>query len=186
MVSSLRAHCVLSVARATRFDLLSNAKFFLFLLLIVVLAAGRGGGSSSNTQQIPNPRPAIASVSPSAASVGSSSQTMTISGSNFLTASTVNFGNTPHTPTFVNSSQVTIQLTPADQGTAVTYPLVASNPAPGGRQSNAAGLTVNNLQPVLKSISPFVLATGSPGTTITVSGESFVAKNSVIRKVTRP
>ena len=178
MLPSQRAPRAVFGARTGHLDSPPTVRlFFAALLLGAGVSTGCAGGG--NTQPATNPQPSITGISPSAASVGSSSQTMTINGSNFLASSSVNFANTPHTPTLVNSGQLTIQLTSADQATAGIYPVVVSNPGPGGESSSSVNFTVNNLQPVLNSISPSVLSAGSPDTTITVGGANFVATSTV-------
>jgi hypothetical protein len=91
----------------------------------------------------------------------------------------VNFAGTSHSATFVNSAQLTIQLSFADQAIAGQYPVIVTNPSPGGGASGAVNFTVNNPQPALTSVSPSELATGSPDTVITVAGASFVEKSIV-------
>jgi 6-phosphogluconolactonase (cycloisomerase 2 family) len=154
--------------------------FLLVFVLIVFLASctttGSGGGVQSST---PNPQPSISTVFPSSALVGSTSQTLAINGSNFLASSTVTFAGTSHTATFVNSQQLTIQLTAADEATAGNYPVVVANPAPGGGQSNSVNFTVNNPQPTLSSVSPAAVGAGAPDTTIVVTGSNFVATSKV-------
>jgi hypothetical protein len=151
----------------------------LFASLAIVALSGCGGGVENAQPTPPNPQPTITSLSPSVSLVGSGSRTLTINGSNFLSSSTVDFAGSPHTPTFVNSGQLTVSLTSADQATVGTYPVVVSNPAPGGGQSNSVNFAVNNPQPALSSISPSVLAAGSPDTTITLIGTNFVTTSSV-------
>ena len=151
-----------------------------FALSVLVLAAGCGGASTPPPPPPPqNPQPAITTISPSATLVGSGSQTLTISGSNFLASSTATFSGTSHSVTFVNSGQLTIQLTSPDQATAGTYAVVVSNPAPGGGASNISNFTVNNPQPSLASVSPSVFAAGSPDTPISLVGANFVPQSTV-------
>jgi hypothetical protein len=145
----------------------------------VVTGCTTGGGSNGGSASGPNPQPAITNISPSAAIVGSGTQTLTINGSNFLVSSTVTIAGASRTPTLVNSGQLTIQLTTADQAASGIYPVVVSNPTPGGGQSNSVNFAVNNPQPALTSISPSVLATSSPDTVVTVSGTNFVSGSTV-------
>jgi hypothetical protein len=83
-------------------------------------------------------------------------QTLTINGTGFLSTSTVTFNSVAHTATYVSASQLTISLTTADLATAGSYPVVVTNPAPGGGSSTAVNFTVTATNPVptVTSLSP--------------------------------
>ncbi len=113
---------------------------------VVVTNPTPGGGASNSvnfTVNSSNPVPAISGISPTSATAGAAAQTLTINGSSFLSTSTVTYGNVAHTATYVSATQLTISLSAADQATAGTYPVVVTNPAPGGGASNSVNFTVN-------------------------------------------
>ena len=114
-----------------------------------VIASGTFSTGSSN------PVPTITSLSPSSVTVGSTSQNLVINGTGFLASSTVSFNGIAHSPTFVSSTQLTISLTSSDLATAGSYPVVVTNPAPGGGPSNVVDFTVS---------SPAVTVTVGPST----------------------
>ena len=93
-----------------------------------------------------NPSPAISGLIPDTLPVNSPPQTMTINGSGFLPSSTVTFNGTGHTAAYVSANALTITLSAADLGTAGSFPVVVTNPAPGGGTSAAAIFTVTNPQ----------------------------------------
>jgi fibronectin type 3 domain-containing protein len=101
-----------------------------------------GGTSNSVIFTINNPVPAISGVVPSSIGVGSPTQTLTIDGANFVSGSTVTFNGVPHAATFVNSSQLTINLTVSDQAVPGSYPVLVSNLPPGGGSSNSVNISV--------------------------------------------
>lgn len=161
-----------------------RVSIFLAIPIVVLLACicGCGGGSSpQSSTPVPtsNSQPMIANVSPSETLVGSGLQTLTINGSSFLSSSVVMLAGASQPVTFVNAGQLTIQVTAAEQATAGSYPVVVVNPAPGGGSSNSIDFTVNNPQPALASVSPGVLATGSPDTTVVLSGSGFVSGSTI-------
>jgi len=92
---------------------------------------------------VTNPIPAISSLSPTSAAAGSTSQTLTINGSNFLNISSVNFNGSVRTPVFVSSTQLTVALIAVDLATAGTFPVSVTNPSPGGGTSNVIDFTVS-------------------------------------------
>jgi len=89
-----------------------------------------------------NPVPTISTLAPASLAAGSATQTLTINGTGYLTSSTVTFNGISHTPTFVNANQLTISLSSADLATVGTFPVVVTNPAPGGGASVAAKFVV--------------------------------------------
>lgn len=104
-------------------------------LALSVFVAACGGHSTSGSTSMRNPIPTIASLSPSFLPAGSTSASITISGSGFLPSTSVTFNGVAHPPTYVSASQLTVSLTPTDLSAVGNYPVVVTNPAPGGGQS---------------------------------------------------
>jgi uncharacterized protein (TIGR03437 family) len=123
---------------------------------------------------LPASPPALASLSPISATVGSSAFTLTISGSNFIQGVTVLWNGTSLATTLVSSTQLTAQVTAnllSVAGGATITVFEVGVPA-----SNALTFTVS--QPsaaTLAAISPSSLPAGSPGFTLTVTGTGFVS-----------
>jgi len=114
--------------------------------------AGNTGGGTSNTLNFPIsslvifPVPAVGSFSPGSAVVGSAPQTLTISGSCFVPTSTVTFNNIPHTASYISPNTLTIQLSAGDQSTLGSYPVVVTNPGPGGGSSTPLSFGITATQ----------------------------------------
>jgi len=110
---------------------------------VVVTNAAPGGGASTPVDfTVNNPVPAITSLSPSSATKGAAAETLTITGTNFVSTSTVTFNAVLHTTTYLSATELKITLSTSDLGTAGTYPVVVTNPAPGGGASNAKNFIV--------------------------------------------
>lgn len=117
-----------------------------------------------------NPVPTISSLAPPSLPTGSSQQTLTIIGSGFLTASTVALNGIAHVAAFVNGNQLTISLASSDLAAAGTYPVVVTNPAPGGGSATST-FTVTAASIVAISPRSAVLAeAGTEQFTATVAG----------------
>jgi uncharacterized repeat protein (TIGR03803 family) len=102
-------------------------------------------GTASITVVAPsNPVPTITALSPPSLAVGATPQLLTINGTGFLSSSTVSFNAIAHTATYVSASQLTISLTSADLTTVGIYPVVVTNPAPGGGASSPVNFTVTS------------------------------------------
>ena len=74
------------------------------------------------------PTPFVDILQPTAAAPGSTLSSLTISGANFVSGSTVNFNGGSLTPATVTSSQIVVNSVPALPASAVTLPLTVINP----------------------------------------------------------
>jgi hypothetical protein len=110
---------------------------------------------------------------------GTTTQTLTINGTNFLSNSTVTYHSVAHTPTFVSSTQLTITLSGSDLATGGTYGVAVTNPAPGGGTSSTLNFTVDNLVPTVTSLSPPSGTAGAAAQTLTINGTNFVSNSTV-------
>ena len=147
---------------------------------VVVTNPTPGGGSSNSVNfTVDNPVPTLASLSPASATAGAAAQTLTINGTNFLSTSTVAYNSAAHTAKFVSATQLTIQLSAADQATAGIFTVVVTNPEPGGGSSKSATFTVNNPAPTISSLSPTSATAGAAAQTLTINGTDFVSISSV-------
>ena len=84
-----------------------------------------------------NPVPSITSLTPASATAGAAAQTLIIKGKNFVSTSTVTYNAVAHTATYVSSTELEITLSASDQATGGTYPVVVTNPTPGGGASRS-------------------------------------------------
>jgi hypothetical protein len=150
------------------------------LTLTAVNPAPGGGSSPAATLAVNNPAPGSLSLNPSTLTAGSSSPTtITVSGTNFLPVSTVQVGGSNRPTTFASSTQLTFQLTVADQAAASRLNVSVVNPAPGGGASPAATLTLSAPAPTVSSISPATLTAGAASTSLTVNGSGFTTATAV-------
>jgi len=126
-----------------------------------------------------NPIPAIAGLSPSSATVGGSAFNLTVTGSNFISSSTVQWNGAARTTAFVSSTTLTALIPAGDLSTVKIASVTVYNPAPGGGTSSIRSFTVGNPAPILAAIAPSSTTAGSPAFTLTVSGSNWVNTSSV-------
>jgi hypothetical protein len=79
---------------------------FASVALIAVILVGCAEWNRHSTEV----QPGITNVSPASIPVGSDSQTLTVRGTGFLPTSAVSFNNVTHKSVFINSSQLSVQL----------------------------------------------------------------------------
>lgn len=131
--------------------------------------------TSPDTSAVNNPVPVLSAVSPSSAIAGSSGFTMTLTGSNFITGSVVQWNGTSLTTTFVSSTQLTSVIPTGNLTTAGTANITVFNSTPGGGASSSQIFTINNPVPVLSAISPSSATAGTSGFTMTITGSNFMS-----------
>jgi trimeric autotransporter adhesin len=146
----------------------SGLSISLLLVSASVLVACGSGQSLA-----PNPVPTIASLSPSSVTAGAPATTLTITGTGFLTTSSVQWNQAPRTATYVSGTQLTVALVQSDLTTGEIVQITVTDPAPGGGTSNVMTFTINNPVPSIFGLSQAGAAVGSGATTLNVSGSGF-------------
>jgi uncharacterized protein (TIGR03437 family) len=143
---------------------------------IEVVASGVASGAQQYvavTMLVNALTPTITNLYPSAALVGSSALTMTITGTGFYKGTTViaAASPTPLKSTYVNPTTMLAVLPAADMLAAGTLNVEVVNPAPGG-DSTASPFTVSATPVVQAIVSAASYATGSvsPGEFVTLFG----------------
>ncbi|MFN0118304.1 MAG: N,N-dimethylformamidase beta subunit family domain-containing protein, partial [Elusimicrobiota bacterium] len=89
-----------------------------------------------------NPTPIINILSPGSISVGSSSFTMTVIGSSFVTTSKIQWNGAERTTTFISTSTLTAVILATDVSSINTANITVFNPTPGGGISNTKPFSV--------------------------------------------
>jgi len=152
------------------------------LLVLSFALAGCSGSGASNIGPAQNPVPTFASVSPVSVIAGSAATTITVTGSGFVSSSTIHWNSTPLATTYASPTSLTA-LVPAAQLTAAGTELVTVlNPSPGGGTSASVNFIIDvapNPVPVLNSISPSTATAGAGALTLTVNGANFVLSSTV-------
>jgi hypothetical protein len=187
---TLSARCAAQAARAMFLRLCRSKLFSIFNCYIsasaalgglscFIFIAGCGGGSGGGSSTPPNPSPSVTSVSPASGTAGGPAFTATVSGSNFISSSTVEWNGSARPTTFTSGTSIQAAITAADIATAGTASVAVSNPAPGGGTSSSLTFTINNPVPALTSIAPNALVAGSPAFTLALTGSNFVKTSAV-------
>ena len=148
-------------------------------LFCLAFMAGCGGGSGGGSSTPPNPAPSVTSLSPNSGAAGGAAFTVTVSGSNFISSSTVDWNGSARQTTVTSGTSLQAAITAADIATAGTASLTVSNPAPGGGTSSPLIFTINNPVPAVTSIAPSALVAGSPALALTVTGSNFSSTSTV-------
>lgn len=129
-----------------------------------------------------NPRPSLTGISPNNTVAGSPAFTLTVTGTNFVNGTVVNWKNSARVTTYVSTTEVKAAILASDVAQPGTAWVNATNPAPGGGKSyNGATFTIENPVPGIISLSPStVLAGQTSSTPITVNGSGFISTSKVL------
>ena len=108
--------------------------------ITVVNPTPGGGTSGAQTFVInaaANPVPVTSSLSPTSANAGSPGLTLTVTGTNFISSSQVQWNGSPLTTTYGSGTSLTAQVPASDLTAQGTASITVVNPTPGGGPSNS-------------------------------------------------
>jgi hypothetical protein len=108
----------------------------------VVSPAPGGGTSSALSFAINNPMPTLTSIAPSSVTAGSSTFTLTVTGTKFVSGAVVDWNGTALTTIYSSATQLTAQIPASDVTSTGTASVSVVNPTPGGGSSGTATLTI--------------------------------------------
>ncbi|MFC6223611.1 choice-of-anchor D domain-containing protein [Hymenobacter artigasi] len=108
-----------------------------FVRVLSTFAACAAVTSNEVEIDVTNPVPTITGISPSQAMAGSPDFTLTITGTNFVAASTTTFNGVSRVTTYVSATQLTVAVLAADVATVGNYNVAVTN-ASGTTAATAA------------------------------------------------
>ena len=142
-----------------------------------------GGTSTAQTFTIvaPNPVPAMTGLSPASAVAGGEAFSLTVTGTNFISSSVVQWNGSPRATTYVSATTLAAAIPASDLATAGSASVTVFNPTPGGGTSTARTFSVVAPNPVpgITEFSPSSAAAGGPAFTLTVTGNNFISSSLV-------
>ena len=160
----------------------------------VSIVSNCAGGATSapatttfTTMATPNPVPTISSLSPASVTAGAAAQTLTVNGTGFVSGqSQVSFNGTTRLTTFLSATQLTIDLTAADQATPGSFSVIVTNPAPGGGTSAPATFVVNPAPVCNAPTAPTPANVTNTSATVNFTGSSSATSYSVTTSPATP
>lgn len=138
---------------------------------LVMLACG------DDTTGVSNPVPGIVALSQASAVEGDPDLTLTVSGSDFIRASSVRWNGATRPTSYVSATELRAVIPASDFLVVGTFQVSVVNPAPGGGASNDVPFVVQtrlNPPPSLTSLTPDHGLAGAADLTVTVTGAGFV------------
>ena len=154
---------------------------------VTVFNPAPGGGTSAAqtfTINAQNPVPVLTGISPQTVAAGGPGFNLTLSGSNFVGNSVVQWsGQADLIPIAQSGSQITVSVPASYVVAAGTAGVTVFNPAPGGGSSGAQTFTISsaaNPAPTLSAFSPASINAGVAAFTLTLTGSNFVGNSLVL------
>jgi sugar lactone lactonase YvrE len=92
----------------------------------------------------PNPTPAISTLSPTYIDKGGAAFTLTVNGAGFVSGSTVYWGSSALTTTYVSATQLTASVPATDIAATGITAITVQSPTPGGGTSNSLKFEVDS------------------------------------------
>jgi len=114
--------------------------------------------------------PTITGLSPNPVDAGGSYFPLTVTGTGFVPGAIVSWNALPLSTTYVSSTQLQAEVTPDQRTLAGNYAVLVTNPDGG------VGNSFASVSPVLLTLTPSAVLTGSPGITVTAKGAGFTTR----------
>ena len=112
---------------------------------VPIVARAPGGGLSSQLEfLVENPAPVLGSISPVRANGGGAAFTLAVTGSNFVSNSSVLWNGVARTTTFVNATGLQASIPATDLAAGGEFAVSVSNPLPAGGSSAESPFTVSD------------------------------------------
>jgi uncharacterized delta-60 repeat protein len=119
---------------------------------ITCASTGATTQNISVTGTVNNPAPTLSSISPTSVTAGAGNTLLTVTGTNFINGSVIDFNGSALTTSFVSSTSLTATIPSASLATAGTPPVTVTTAAPGGGTSSSQTFTINAPAPTITGV----------------------------------
>ncbi|MEO7716953.1 MAG: IPT/TIG domain-containing protein, partial [Capsulimonas sp.] len=136
-----------------------------------LFVSANGVASKSAVSFPPVAAPVLTGLTPATVGVGTTGTVLTLTGSAFAPTATVNFnGGAPVTPASITSTKITVAVPTSVLTTAGAYDVRVHNL---GSPSDSEPQRFTVATPVITSLSPSVVAPGTTGVVLSISGSGY-------------
>ena len=160
---------------------MNYTKTLIAVLLFTAAFSCKKSDTSNGGSGTVNPVPVVSSISPASVTAGDPAFTLTITGTNFISGSVINWNGTALATTFISATQLTASVSVTLVAVAGTANITVFNPTPGGGTSNVSVFTISSVStnpvPAITSLSPASVTAGAPVFTLTVNGTNFIGSS---------
>jgi len=128
---------------------------------LVIVANPGGSPSLVTTFTVNNPVPGASDLSTKTVAAGNAALTLTVTGTNFNSSSTVLVGGSPRPTTFSNPASLTAALPAGDFAHSGILNIAVKNPLPGGGTTSALAIVVEDFNVTIATPTASVVAGNS-------------------------
>jgi len=162
-------------------------------LFINITTPQPGGGTFPPQSQAPPPAtvftitpvasgvPTVTSMNPSTAIAGAAGLVLNLTGTNFVSQSTVFVNNANRTATFFSSTALQVNLSSSDLLIPGPVAIKVVNPLPGGGGSTPVSLNVLTANPTISAVAPTSALAGATSATLSITGTGFLNQYSFVQ-----
>jgi hypothetical protein len=162
-------------------------------LYINITTPQPGGGTYPPQNQAPPPAtvftitpvasnpPTITSMNPSTAIAGSAGLVLNLTGTNFVSQSTVLVNNASRDTTYFSSTALQVDLQSTDLLTPGPVSIQVENPLPGGGGSKPVSLNVQTANPSISAVAPTSALAGATSASLSITGTGFLNQYSFVQ-----
>src|SRR5260221_2225853 len=147
--------------------------------IVVVNPVPGGGTSTAATFTINTPATQMTVISPSPLTTTAGASTVTITGTGFLSSSTVTWNGTARNPTYVSATQLNVALLASDLAAIGSAQISVTNPSPGGGTTTPTQIAIVYPVPVISSLNVVLAPVGGGPPVLTVTSIGFVSSSEV-------
>ena len=137
-------------------------------------AAPAGGTTPAVTFTTNNPPPTLVSIGPTFASPGGATFALTVTGTNFVSTSVIEWNGATLLTAHVSATELTATVPSAEIASPGSSTVTVYSPLPGGGASTPITFPILNPVPVLSSLAPSFVTANGPAFTLTATGSNFV------------
>jgi hypothetical protein len=124
--------------------------------------------------------PIVTSMNPSTAYAGTAGLLLNLTGSGFVSQSTVFVNNSNRTTTYISSTALQANLDSSDLLTPGAVSIKVVNPQPGGGGSTPVSLKVLTANPTISAVAPTSVLAGATSSNLSVTGTGFLNQYSYV------
>ena len=141
---------------------------------ITVVVVNPDGTTSNQRSFTVAAAPVIASIDPPSVTAGAAAFSLEVYGNGFAEAAVVQLNGVALPTTWINSTNLTVEIAASQVASATQLNIVAVNPGPPQQISNPQTLSVSKT-PVINSLEPAAVVAGAAAFTLTVTGSGYVS-----------
>jgi len=136
--------------------------------------SGSSGGGTTTVST-----PTVSSISPAKLTAGVANTTLTVTGTNFISTSTLQVGGVVDPTTYVSASQLTATVSASQLAAGGNLSVIVLNGESTSASGTVVNLEVDNPVPAITSFTPSTLLAGAASATVSMIGTGFVPTTTI-------